>query len=101
MYFCEGTAIEDLAYELYKVDWMRSISAKRQAKALKNWYKETDEEEREDYTFEDYLDEVGFDGEIYACYDEFLDNEYQDEEYMQKLLGSKKLFAEYLKSLEE
>ena len=38
------------------------------------------------YTYEDYLDEFGYDGEIYACYDEFLDNEYLDHIYMESLL---------------
>ncbi len=39
--------------------------------------------------------ESGFDGEQYACYDEFLDAEYQDDEYMRQLL-SKEQYQECL-----
>lgn len=40
-------------------------------------------------TFEEYIEEYGFDGEIYSSYSEFLHNEYQNEEYMTSLLGKK------------
>ena len=42
------------------------------------------------------LEEIGFNGEIYVCYDEFIDNEYQDKKYIRSLLDNEELFEEYL-----
>lgn len=79
--------IKQMAYKKYKLDWM-----------LQHGY--TLEHLVEEVT--DYMDEVGwpfketyklwerdcgFDGEIWVCYDEFLDNEYQDVGYMKELLN--------------
>lgn len=52
-------------YELYKIDWceQRNISLKD---AIAN-------------------KENGINGEMYVCFDEFMDNEYQDKEYMDYL----------------
>lgn len=95
--------IVDLAYELYKIDWMRRISADRQIDALKDYYETltfADEEETE-YSFDDYLEVGGYDGELYACFDEFLDCEFLDKTYMKKLLNNNSLIAEYEKYLKE
>lgn len=40
---------------------------------------------------EDYFDEVGFNGNIYACEEEFYDNEYLDENYMKSILSQKEI----------
>lgn len=87
--------IRDLSYELYKIDWMRRISPERQMDLLKNYYQETTATERRDYPFEEYLLDVGYDGELYAYEDEFITSEYTDVEYMKKLLDNEMLFAEY------
>ncbi len=92
--------IKELCYELYKVDFMRRISPEIQADALKNYYQETLPEERAAYKFSDYLDEAGYDGEMYVCFREFLDNEYKSESYMEELLGNKELISEYKASFE-
>ena len=42
--------ISKLAYELYKINWMRRISSERQMDAVKNFY---EEQEGSDYTVED------------------------------------------------
>lgn len=39
----------------------------------------------EDY--EDWVFEVRYNGELYACFEEFLEAEYQDEDYIGYLLG--------------
>jgi len=38
-------------------------------------------------SYEEYLYEYGFDGEVYASLPEFVVNEYQNEDYMRHLLG--------------
>lgn len=95
--------IAHLCYELYKLDWEsdHKITPKRKRDALFDYYKGLVDDD-ETYTYEDYLDEFGYDGEIYACYDEFLDNEYLDDEYMHILLkGHTKLIKLYYKDVED
>ena len=80
------TKIEELAYELYKLDWMRRISVDRQMDAVKDYYGYLTGDDT-DQSLTDYLEEFGYDGEFYACFDEFLENEYLDKEYMKALLN--------------
>lgn len=88
--------IKKLAYELYKIDWMRRISADRQMDAFKNFYEEQEDSE---YTIEDWIYENGYDGELYVCEEEFFDAEYLDENYMRSLFDNDNLFNEYQKDL--
>lgn len=87
--------IRELCYELYKIDWMNHISHNRQMDALKNYYEELHISYDEDYTFDDYLFDNGYDGELYVCFDEFLQNEYLDEDYMKELLYNTELINQY------
>ena len=92
--------IRELSYELYKMDWMRRISCDIQMDTLKDYYQETTEEDREVYTFEDYIFEFGYQGRLYACYNEFLRAEYLDESYMRSLFyKNDELFKEYQEDL--
>ena len=92
--------IRELAYELYKMDWMRRISCDIQMDTLKDYYQETTEEDREEYTFEDYILEHGYQGQLYACYEEFLEEEYLDESYIKTFfLYHDDLFKEYQEDL--
>ena len=56
-------------YELYKKDWCDSRG----------------------YNLQDYDEELGFNGESFACFDEYRETEFQDSEYMKYLLGEKYL----------
>lgn len=87
--------ISELAYELYKVDWMKRVSSECQSETIKNYYNKLSEGEAPtDYSFENYLSDNGYNGELYCSYGEFIDCEYQDEEYMRELLGDE-LFEKY------
>lgn len=92
--------IRKLSYELYKIDWKKNhnITYEKEMNNIKDYYKGLVDEDSE-YTYEDYLDEFGYNGEIYACFDEFMDMEYEDEEYMQTLLNDKELFKKYLEDV--
>lgn len=80
--------ITNLCYDLYKEDWLSNhINTNSRKNALRDWYLETDTEDREYYTFADYIDENGYCGELYVCYDEFMENEFLDKDYMQLLLA--------------
>lgn len=91
--------ISELCYELYKINWMKRISPERQMNALKDYY-EGLVDAGDEYTFDDYIEEFGYDSELYACYDEFIDYEYQDSDYIENLLDNKELFEEYKRDVE-
>ena len=97
--------ISKLCYELYKIDWesRHGITAEHKRATVIDYHKgllygDYDE----DYTYEDYMNEYGYDGELYVCYNEFLDTEYLDEDYMYSLLkGNTKLIKLYYKDVIE
>lgn len=107
---CQSFDIKKLCYELYKVDWMREhgitrnvatedgIASDMLTGALKSYYEEFSAISYE-FSFEDYLFEYGFKGQIFARFEEFLDNEYLEEEYICNLLDSKSLVDLYLQDV--
>lgn len=79
------------AYELYKLEWMKAHGYTVEdvlRKAYEIMISDYLDIEVEDDLL-DAFDELGFNGEMYASYDEFIDNEYQDKNYMFKLLNDK------------
>lgn len=91
--------IATIAYEKYKKAWAkeRNYSPEFLAK-IHAEYEEVVRELQEPVCFEEYIDENGFAGECYVCFDEFLETEYQDMEYMKKLLSEEE-FQMYLKKV--
>ncbi len=89
--------IATIAYEKYKKAWVkeRNYSPEFLAK-IRAEYEEVVRELQEPVCFEEYIDENGVGGECYVCFDEFLETEYQDMEYMKKLLSEEE-FQKYLK----
>lgn len=91
--------IEDIAYEKYKLRWMmdhgKTISELIHEVSL------TQEEAMEDLplTFDIWETDYGFGSEIWACFDEFMESEYQDKEYMKSILTDEEYVA-YLEDLE-
>ena len=94
--------ISKLCYELYKVDWKHShmITAEREMDSIKDYYEGLVDSDTE-YTYNDYLEEFGYDGELYVCYEEFLDAEYLDEDYICSLLDNENLIDMYRKDIKE
>jgi hypothetical protein len=90
-------------YDLYKQEWLHSHLSNQQMKDSIVDYYEGLEDSSDEYTFEEYLEEYGFiNGEMYACYDEFIDIEYHDEEYIESLLEDyPKLLKEYQEDYKE
>lgn len=115
---------QEKCYELYKIDWIQShilsdrFFEKYQQYVLDYQWDLLDGWDMDYWTenkpsFDEWLFENGFDGEIYVCFNEFIEYEYLDENYMKELLTSNKskdinnLFEiyqchmEYNQSLEE
>lgn len=93
--------IEKLGYELYKADWMRRITTEQQMKVLRNYFMSNIGQLLKNYSVEEYLmNNNGYNGELYASFDEFLENEYLDEEYMRSLFISEEIIGGYLYSMQ-
>lgn len=90
--------IKQIAYEKYKLDWMKrhGYTLIDLIKELQSCLEEVDEDEAIDLNeiFEDWEFDCGFHSEIWVCYEEFLENEYQDKEYMREILDDVD-FSEY------
>ena len=94
--------ISKLCYELYKVDWKHShmITKEVEMDSIKNYYEGLVDKDVE-YTYNDYLEEFGYDGELYVCYEEFLENEYLEEDYICGLLDNAELIILYYQDIHE
>lgn len=92
--------IKRLCYELYKIDWKPShmITVEREMDAIKDYYEGLVNDDTE-YTYDDYIEEFGYDGELYVCYEEFCNTEYNNEEYMCELLDNERLISLYRKDI--
>ncbi len=92
----QDASIEIIAYQKYKKDWLQQRNYKEDIfDEIKTGYEQECKEHGKTQSFEQYFEEYGIYGEIYCCFDEFLDNEYQDEEYMKDLLTATE-YEEYL-----
>ena len=79
---CKEIEVEKLqhnVYEAYKDEWLsENVSAVMQEEAEKEY-----EEHEEEYaSFDDYIEENGYGGSLYVCFEEFLDCEYQDKGWL-------------------
>ena len=93
--------IRKLCYELCKIDWKHShITKEREMDSIKDYYEGLIDNDSE-YTYEDYIEEFGYDGELYVCFEEFCDAEYYDVDYMRTLLDNDKLINIYHEDIEE
>ncbi|HAU85699.1 MAG TPA: hypothetical protein DCW90_09390 [Lachnospiraceae bacterium] len=63
------------AYERYKLQWMadHEVTIEDIGNLANDWKNEGGEE-----SFSDYIEEYGFAGSIWVCYEEFLDCEYKE-----------------------
>lgn len=89
--------IKKIAYEKYKLDWM--LNHGYTLDDLISVLSDCIEEAKEDLAvvFDVWESDYGFGSEIWVCFDEFIDNEYQNSAYMWKLLN----WEEYDRYLED
>ena len=95
--------ISEVAYELYKQDWIDTHTTKEERlNTLNEYYNYRYDCIKEDFeidSFEEWIWEIGYADGIYVCYEEFCDMEYHDKEYMCSLLNNKKLIDMYYKDI--
>lgn len=90
------SVIQKLSYELYKMDWLDShITKGAKVDALMDYFYGGNTAY---LNFDDFINDVGYDGSLYVCFNEFLECEYLDEDYMKELLPDE-LFEAYKNDL--
>lgn len=93
--------MKELAYELYKQDWIDGhTTPEMRLRSMQQYYEDFLSTDVPYPTYEEYLQDVGFDGNIYACFEEFVANEYENEEYMKYLLGDE-IYAYFIEAERE
>ena len=82
--------ISKVVYELYKQNWIdQHTTPFERLQSIREYFayvQECREESVEPDSYEGYLEDYGFSGSLYACYDEFCDTEYHDVGYIKHLL---------------
>ena len=68
--------------------------------SIKDYYEGLIDNDSE-YTYEDYIEEFGYNGELYVCFEEFCDVEYYDVDYMRTILDNDKFINIYHEDIEE
>lgn len=93
--------LQVIAYDLYVEEWLREhISTERLLNALRNYHKGVlSGDYSPEYDFNAYVQESGFDGELYVCFDEFIESEFEDREYMYELLEDETFVQAYDKHM--
>lgn len=87
-----------IAYKKYQADWVkRQNFSKEFMVKIQKEYMECKREyyQNDTYTFQEYLDDNGFQGSCYVCIDEFRGVEYLDAVCMNSLLSSEE-YTQYL-----
>lgn len=99
----EMRTIEEIAYERYKSDWLISrgytledLCTEMLLFTANSERVNIETEARKEYKIWEM--DRGMGGELYACFDEFLNCEYQDKEYMRTILTDRE-FEEYCKEM--
>ena len=92
--------IKKIAYKKYQLDWMRNhnYSLDSLIMELDKWI-ESQVDTSLISEFDAWALDRGFDGTLWVCFNEFLDCEYQDEDYMKSLLNEEE-FNRYKKEME-
>lgn len=97
--------LQKRAYEIYQLDWMigNGFSLRNLLDVLKEGAVEMAIDGTLDYDMnqafsqmEDYYWEHGFNGMVYCCFEEFIDAEYTDVEFMERILPED-MYCDYLK----
>lgn len=94
--------IKTKAYHKYQLHWMmdRGYSIKDLMEAVSKCQDDFDNTIDVLDAFTEWEHDVGFSGELWVCFGEFIDAEYLDSEYMKYLLTDKE-YEEYLIDIKE
>ena len=77
-----GMDVAKQLYIQYKLDWIQGHMSPALHQTVMQEFDSYHRLEDPMISIEDYLNEFGFHGECYGCFDEFLNNEFQDEDFI-------------------
>lgn len=84
--YLEKEELKRELYETYKQEWLDENVSPEMAEEARKEYESEKAEYGEDFeysSFEEYVEDVGYGGgSLYVCYEEFLDSEYQDTDWL-------------------
>lgn len=87
--------LRKIAYQRYQLKWMiehgKSLDLLKQELIANEEQLNDDEEKVNVLSVWDMFEEMGFHGEMYVCYDEFFENEFQNIDYMKAILSKTEL----------
>lgn len=83
------TRLQHTAYEAFKLHWMitHGYTVADLLDKYSHFWGEVESDEEGMIEFWNYLEETGFNGEIWPCFKEFLDHEFKDVSLMYRLLN--------------
>ena len=103
-----ATNVQNQIYELYRIKWMadHGVTFTEVADLAEEWRQiliegQIDPAMDEGFDFESFIEERGFgEGSLWVCFDEFMQAEYQDAEYIKELVSCRPdLLDAYLKEI--
>lgn len=81
------SALEDCLYEIYKENWLCENVPSAERLDIRRQYEIDFLVGDETRDFDEYINEEGYNGALYASREEFLTNEYEDREFVASLLN--------------
>ncbi len=84
-HYLEKEELKRGLYETYKQEWCDENVTPEMTEEAKKEYEDEKAECGEDFeysSFEEYIEDVGYGGSLYVCYEEFLNCEYQDTDWL-------------------
>lgn len=88
------------AYDRFKLHWMihHGYTIHDLLDKYSEYWGEVEADEEGMCDFWDFLEETGFSGELWPCFNEFLDTEWQEEALMQSILSTEQyhLYKTYM-----
>ncbi len=94
---------KQILYKMYIIDWKKRLGPQLELDSLESYLSECINSDNNFQTYEEYLDETGYgNGCLYVCFEEFLNNEFLDVDYIKTLIDpdfsndNKKLYDYYL-----
>lgn len=93
--------IKEVAYEKYQWHWLMShdYSINDLSDSASDWFNMRLSDPNNDDPFSDYVFDQGINGMLWACFDEFVNCEYQDADFMRGLLSEPE-YVEYCNDIE-
>lgn len=96
--------VSKIAYALYKQNWINGhTNSEMRMDALREYYEfllKNQKKNLKHISFEEYLLQFGYNGCIYANYEDFCKNKYRNKDYISKLLNIPELISLYEADLE-